>query len=338
MTASRPGGPAPDRRTLAAWLAEDFREHVERLEQVEGGADAAAVVWRATTRTGAEYAVKWTQRQTRTGLRLAAAVDAAAPVGLAQDGRAWTRRGGGRLSLARWIDGDDAATTGLTLEQWMAYGALLASVHAHPFPPPGHRKGARKGIRRRRTRYRVRLAEMDAIASAGPGAADDGVAAEALTAWREARGRIALLLQGVALPDDRTDVQLVPCHGDPHLGNVVVDGGRLRLIDWDDAVVAPRELDLHLVVFSVLFTPLTAEQGAAFRHGYGFVALDETRLVRYACVRALEDLVSTAHAAVLGPVATRAEELRVFRGILSPVGSASLVEPRLRTLLEVGAR
>ncbi|WIB63524.1 hypothetical protein [Curtobacterium sp. MCBD17_040] len=77
----------------------------------------------------------------------------------------------------------------------------------------------------------------------------------------------------------------------------------------------------------------TDEQAAAFRHGYGLIELDETRLVRYACVRALEDLVATAHAAVLGPVESRAEELRVFRGILSPVGSASLVEPRLRALL-----
>ncbi|PZE23466.1 hypothetical protein [Curtobacterium sp. MCBD17_028] len=59
--------------------------------------------------------------------------------------------------------------------------------------------------------------------------------------------------------------------------------------------MAPRQLDLHLIVFSVLFTPLTDEQAAAFRHGYGLVELDETRLVRYACVRALEDLVATAH-------------------------------------------
>ncbi|PZF56189.1 hypothetical protein DEI92_15450 [Curtobacterium sp. MCBD17_034] len=59
--------------------------------------------------------------------------------------------------------------------------------------------------------------------------------------------------------------------------------------------MAPRQLDLHLIVFSVLFTPLTDEQAAAFRHGYGLVELHETRLVRYACVRALEDLVATAH-------------------------------------------
>ncbi len=126
----------------------------------------------------------------------------------------------------------------------------------------------------------------------------------------------------------------VPCHGDPHLGNVLVEAdGALRLVDWDEAVVGPRELDLHLVEFSVLFDPATPEQLDAFRQGYGPATVDECRMVRFACVRALEDLTSTMTEALATTGEDRDEALRVFTGILAPTGSASLVEDRLRRAL-----
>lgn len=323
---------APDPAEVVVWLRDDFGLAVDRLEPVVGGTDPDAAVWQARTVGGRLVAVKWTRRQTRTGLRLATSLQAegigggARPVA-ARGGRAWSRRSDGRLSVAEWADGPDAATTGLDLGQWREYGALLAAVHDHRFPVPERRRGARRGIRRRRRRYRQRLVELDLLAA---GSADSAV----LRIWRSERARIERLIAGTRIPIE-PDVPVVPCHGDPHLGNVVVDAdGGLSLIDWDEAVVAPRELDLHLVEFSVLFAPATDAELRAFRQGYGPVEPDEHRLVRFACVRALEDLVATASAALSGPAESRADELAVFRGILSPSGSASLVEPRLVALLD----
>ncbi|KQO59748.1 phosphotransferase enzyme family protein [Curtobacterium sp. Leaf261] len=323
----------PDVPDVVRWIADDFgldTGEVE-VERVIGGTDTAAAVWQVSHGTDG-YAVKWTSRRTRTGVQLSESLSSAGvagvpPVRVAADGRPTSRRGGGRLSVTAWVPGEDAATVGLDLAQWQAVGALLGAVHAHPFPMQERRRGARRGIRRRRRRYRAGIVALDTLAAAG------GPDSEALTAWQDARERVELLLRGTRLSDGDEGVP-VPCHGDPHLGNLVLDAdGVPCLIDWDEAVVAPRELDLHLVEFPVLFQPLTDEQRAAFDRGYGPVELDEARLVRYACVRALEDLVSTIQSVLDGPPEFRDEELAVFHGILSPVGSASLVEPRLRALL-----
>jgi len=341
VTATDPTSGRPDvgRRDAARptpadarhWITADFAMQVTAIEEVSGGTDVSAVVWRFVDDTGDAWAAKWTTRTTTTGTRLVgsmadAGLDRAPGTVPTTDGRRRSRRGGGRLAVSRWSEGEDAATVGLDLDGWHAYGELLADVHAHAFPLPPRRQGARRGIRRRRQRYRAAIRALDARP---PGDVRDDV----LGLWHDARPRIALLQQGTTLasaaPGER-----VPCHGDPHLGNVLVepDGG-LRLVDWDEAVVAPRELDLHLVEFSVLFAPAAPDELAAFRAGYGPVDLDEHRLVRYACVRALEDLTSTMTTALDGSDEDRTEALRVVTGILAPTGSASLVEDRLRTAL-----
>lgn len=315
------------------WVAADFGVHPVTIEEVTGGTDTSAVVWRLVDDAGTAWAVKWTTRATRTGTRLVASMAAA---GLSStpatrptdDGRRRSRRAGGRLGLTLWSPGEDAATVGLDLEGWRAYGALLADVHSHAFPLPARKQGARRGIRRRRRRYRAEIRALDAVAAAAE--------SEVVSLWRDARPRVDLLLRGTRLVPS-TPGDPVPCHGDAHLGNVLVEGdGTLRLVDWDEAVVGPRELDLHLVVFPVLFEPTTSDQLDAFGRGYGPVEVDEQRMVKYACIRALEDLTSTMRAAVSadGDGPERDETLRVFTGILGPTGSATLVEGRLRDALD----
>lgn len=338
MSAAEPTSGRPDvvRRDAARptpedarhWVTADFAMQVTAIEEVSGGTDVSAVVWRFVDDSGDAWAAKWTTRTTTTGARLVgsmadAGLDRAPRTVPTADGRRRSRRGGGRLAVSRWSEGEDAATVGLDLTGWHAYGELLADVHAHAFPLPPRRQGARRGIRRRRQRYRAAIRTLDARPTG-----DD-----VLGLWHDARPRIGLLQQGTTLTSTAPG-ERVPCHGDPHLGNVLVepDGG-LRLVDWDEAVVAPRELDLHLVEFSVLFAPASSDELAAFRAGYGPVVLDEHRLVRYACVRALEDLTSTMTTALDGSDEDRTEALRVLTGILAPTGSASLVEDRLRAAL-----
>ena len=324
----------PTAEDARRWVTEDFGVRVASVDEVPGGTDTSAAVWRVVDTSGTAWAAKWTTRPSRTGTRLVSSMAdagvAGTPAVLATtDGRRRSRRAGGKLAVTRWSDGTDAATVGLGLEAWVTYGALLADVHAHAFPLPPRRQGARRGIRRRRRRFRAEIRTLDAAAVAGT----DPV----LDLWRGARPRIDLLLRGTVL-EPAAPAEPVPCHGDPHLGNVLVEpDGSLRLVDWDEAVVGPREIDLHMVEFSVLFEPTTAAQLGAFREGYGPVDVDEHRMVRYACVRALEDLTSTMTAALASTGAERDEALRVFTGILAPAGSASLVEERLLRALDEAA-
>ena len=131
------------------------------------------------------------------------------------------------------------------------------------------------------------------------------------------------------------DASPVLCHGDPHHGNLLVDGsGQVWLIDWDDAVVAPREADLMFVVGGVFsHSAITAEQVAWFFAGYtpltaiGPGDLDVDLLAYLRCVRALVDVLDLATTAVdvaAHPLADRWEALRYARGTLAPGGLVTL--------------
>ncbi len=54
------------------------------------------------------------------------------------------------------------------------------------------------------------------------------------------------------LPHSYAEAPLVITHGDPGPGNFVDDGGSGTLVDWEDAVVAPRGLDLGRARFIAL--------------------------------------------------------------------------------------
>jgi spectinomycin phosphotransferase len=129
----------------------------------------------------------------------------------------------------------------------------------------------------------------------------------------------------------------VVCHGDPHLGNVLIGPDeRVWLIDWDDAVLAPRERDFMFVIGGVLaFAPVSPEEQSWFFDGYGAADIDPDRLAYYRCTRALEDLAYPAAQVVdvhryVEP--KRADALSIVRGVLSPTGLVSLALSSLRDL------
>jgi spectinomycin phosphotransferase len=54
----------------------------------------------------------------------------------------------------------------------------------------------------------------------------------------------------------------VLCHADLHTWNVLVDGdGRLWLVDWDEAILAPRERDLMFLVGGIVDLAQAPEAG-----------------------------------------------------------------------------
>jgi spectinomycin phosphotransferase len=111
---------------------------------------------------------------------------------------------------------------------------------------------------------------------------------------------------------------------------------RVWLIDWDDAVLAPRERDLMFVIGGVLaFAPVSPEEQSWFFDGYRVADLDPARLAYYRCTRALEDLVYPAAHVVDVHRYTgqeRADALSIIRGVLSPTGLVSLALSSVRDL------
>ena len=234
-----------------------------------------------------------------------------------RSGLLWSEREGRRLSVVPWIAGERAADTGLTLEQWVAYGVLLAEVHR--CEPPEDLKSVLPPINPINARMPATVRSVRARLATPQDAVEEALAA----VWQTHSDLItAVVEQCEDLAHRELGGTPVLCHADPHLANVLVEGDQLHLIDWDDVVLAPREQDLLFFVGGMgSIGPTTSAEEDAFFTGYGPVDLDPTRLAYYRSARALEDFASWSDY-VLSGAPDREDRLDTVRFILGSDGLA----------------
>ncbi len=200
-----------------------------------------------------------------------------------------TRIGDLSATIYPFIDGENAFQRPLNEDQWTAFGAVLRAVHDMELPPFVSRTMRQETYsdawRRKARGY------LTAVPSQGP---NDSVARELVGLLSSKRLEIATLVEHaeqLAASLRHRDLSMVPCHGDLHAGNVLVDGaGSLVIIDWDDAVLAPKERDLMFVGGGVGGAWNRPEESAAFYRGYGPASVDDEALAYYRCERVVEDV------------------------------------------------
>lgn len=323
---------------VVGWVRDEFALELSRVDEVPHGADLRARLWRGATGDGARYAVKVSGGGTPAGLTVTAYLAERGVPGIAApvrtpDGRRYAERDGYRLSVVPWVSDWRALDGPMTEAHWRAYGELLAAVHAVPVTDELERLLPGGG-----DAYPSIVAATRDVGGRLRDQADhdDPLVAELAAVWSAHADRVSTVLAGVErLAGDRAG-PVVVCHGDPHLGNLLLGpDGQVWLIDWDDAVLAPRECDLMFVVGGVLaFAPITPEQQRAALAGYGAVDIDAVRLAWFLAVRALDDLSDWTRQA-LDPTASpddRATAARIVRGLVSPVGLVTLADVALRDL------
>src|SRR6185503_18715677 len=174
-----------------------------------------------------------------------------------------------------------AMARGLSAPQWVDYGALLAAIHAARLPNHLWRRVPREtfvspwvlGARR----LQATIERSD----------DPGAHARALAAvWQERRAQITHIIERAEALGRRLRGQsgeFVLCHTDPHLANILLDAsGRLRIVDWDAPLLAPKERDLHFVIGSAIGrVPIGPREEARILEGYGPLTMDWLALTYY---------------------------------------------------------
>lgn len=324
---------------LAARLAAEFGLRQVSSVPVDLGADPDAQTWRVSTADGQAYAVKLTGGGSPAGSAVAALLARQGVPGVPapltnRDGRLEVVHDGRRLTVVPWVSDEPAPSGDLRAGHWRGYGALLAAVHAVPvtgelaaLPREDHRHAA----------VGVAFRETDRLLRAVDEATADRWTAEAAAHWRAAGADLDRLLAGVdglGAELRARPAELVVCHGDPHLGNLLLgDDGQVWLIDWDDAVLAPRERDLMFVLGGgPAFAPGGRVDEASFGAGYGPVTPDPLRLAYHLGVRALDDMWSWAAEAADGgrSAADRVRAVRILAGLRSPAGLFTLAREALR--------
>jgi spectinomycin phosphotransferase len=258
-------------------------------------------------------------------------------------GSLWCDLDGGNghtVVLYPFISGQSGMTSGVSPDQWRAFGIALRAVHD-------------SGLHARfESTLRVedfvlpsaaKLRRMLAIA--GDQVVDSPEARRFHDFWRENQRQIDVVLRRSAELGDALRAkpfELVLCHSDIHAANLLIgDDGRLWLIDWDGPLIAPRERDLLFVIGSRIALRVKPDDEARFFEGYGTVEIDPDALRYYRYERIVEDLGEFAESIMLTPDHSeewRAYEAGLARSLFEPDGDIERAErvPRTRWSGEKG--
>ena len=286
---------APD--AIAAALQAGFGIRVAQLEFLAVGNDAASWAFRVGAPDGKAWFLKvraghgrWPGSAVPWHLHRLGVPHVLAPLATTA-GVPYVEVDGFALALYPMLDARPAVEVGLSAEQWRTLGDVVRQVHAVPATPDLTRMVARETFR---PAGRDVAAGLEALlATAPPG---DGVARELAAFWRPRREVVRALV-------DRADVmgrQLrrsaapqVLCHGDLHTWNVLVDAdNHLWIVDWDEAVLAPRERDLMFVVGGIGHGLVRPDDTERFLQGYGETGVDPRLLAYYRTAWAVQDIAA----------------------------------------------
>lgn len=321
---------------IIACLEADYGLEVREVRRLTLGADVEAAVYRLAAAGGDDYFFKLRRGGFPPGalsvphwLAERGGMPVVAPL-LTRSGELCTRIGAFPAALYPFVDGRCGWEVELSPVQWRQLGACLRALH-DAVPPEALLAALPRERYAPMWRDKVRGyldtldSEPDSDALVSNGAAPgrcvrpgDGSAARlAALLRRESRVIRDLLARAEASAEAlRQDPPpLCLCHGDIHAGNVLVEGERLHVVDWDSLQLAPRERDLMFFGAGVGGVWNREEQEAWFHGGYGHggetVAIDRTALVHYRFERIVQDIGEICDA--------------VFVAKLSPVESATLV-------------
>jgi spectinomycin phosphotransferase len=231
------------------------------------------------------------------------------------------------LALYPMLDARTGAEGGLSPRQWRQLGHAVRQVHAVRPPPALARLVGREPFRPSR---RELLADLEALlATAG-----DPPARELAGCWRARQGVIDRLvaradelgrqLAGLPFPQ-------VLCHADLHTWNVLIDADeQLWIVDWDEAILAPRERDLMFVVGGIASGLVRPGDTDRFFQGYGRVAVDRRLLAYYRTAWAVQDIAAYGEQVLMTPAAGEATRRAAVDDFKSLFGPGKIVDLALR--------
>jgi len=297
---------------LADGLSLRYGWTVRSVDPVAGGADAAARSWRITTTDGRRLFVKLRPAVRPAAILLPTFLEelgvpepvAAVP---AIDGSGWIAIDGWAAVVMPLIDGPTALEAGLGLESWRRLGAFAARLHGST---PSRELRAALGVERFGLETIDQARAIDARIGALVPRELDAESSAVRNGWLARRPTIRRLIDTsaalVARIHQRDSGELaasfVPCHADLHAGNVLLGpDGAIRVVDWDECLLAPRERDLMFVRGSVVAGRVADAEADAFEAGYGPYAVDRELLAHYRAAWAVQDVAGFAWEVLFQP-------------------------------------
>lgn len=306
-----------DLQPLATAIQKSYAITISDLTPMSGGLDRSALAFKITTAQGIQLFAK--QRPDHNpGVALSSALSAAGIAEVAAPipttaGETTLPFGGTIILLHPFKPGQNGFEKALEPEHWQNLGEAVRKIHETQPPKdileqlqkePFHVEGVPQFKTQRSSPEVDRVPELRQV----------------LDSNRDAIDEIIRRTQELANECRLRQWNLVPCHADIHVGNILAaDNGEIAIVDWDTARLAPRECDLMFFCGGGITGHGTIEEQSFFE-GYGDVQCDPTLFAYYRCARALEDIVSfTREACEPNPqdVTQSSESVRYLRGLFA---------------------
>ena len=322
---------------IVAAVEQGYGLSVSSCDPLELGHDAAARSWRIETPTGSWFLKLRAGTEAPRGALTPAYLGRRGVLGviapaLTRGGLPYAHVGAFTVIVFPMLEVTQAAETGLPRGGWRRFGEIVRAFHDLPAPPVDRLDLAHETFVPWR---RELISPLREVAERG---SDDPIMRRFSASWRAHEDEIDTLVaetdaRGAAFRT-RSHREVV-CHTDLHTWNVLVDrDAGLWIVDWDEAMLAPRERDLMFVTGGGLRRGLVSDEDTdAFLEGYGDVDLDGALLDHYRMARAVEDIAAWGEEIALRPGASEAERresLSFFDLLFEPGDNVDLALAAIR--------
>jgi spectinomycin phosphotransferase len=309
--------------TVLASLLAAYNIHGAQVDFLPLGADQSSAVYRITAGDGRAYFLKLRRgRFDEVSLALPKFLgdqgieQIIAPLP-ATAGQLQVPMGDFHLALYPFVAGRDGYEVKMSKGQWRDFAAALRRIHTAVLPPALGRQVRRESFS---ARWRETVKSTLVRARVGPFA--DALAEEAAVFLTSKLDEIlTLVARGEQLAEafQARAPKFVLCHADIHAGNLHLAGdgdGACYIVDWDEAILAPKERDLMSIGGGLMGGWYSAEEEEAlFYAAYGQTAVDPYGLAYYRYERILVDIAEISQQ--LFAAADSLEDRRQFFGYLT---------------------
>jgi spectinomycin phosphotransferase len=218
--------------------------------------------------------------------------------------------------LYPFVDGESGGEIGLTTAQQTELGRVVRRIHDLPVPPD-------LGTSMRRERFvPPGVGAARRIGSEiRSGSFDDRFQRSLAAFWLRHRWEVDRIVERAEQlgAEARTRAwDPVICHADIHAWNVLVErSGGFVVVDWDEALLAPRERDLMFVDGGV---GGLANDRRAFFAGYGHVEIDPVVMAYYRFDWIVQELAAYGDCVLMSGVGdvTKAEAVDLLVSLFEP--------------------
>ena len=180
------------------------------------------------------------------------------------------------LILHEWVHGTSAWDLTLSDQQWRSWGAIMRSIHDLPITELLSAIVPRETFDCKWNPTMERINHLTQEQSF-----DDPIQNQFVALWKAKQATIDHCHQRLQTIGEALKVQafhFVLCHADIHKANIMIDQqDHIRIVDWDEVIVAPRERDLMFFVED----GHDSHRVSAFLEGYGDTDINPLAIAYY---------------------------------------------------------